>query len=151
MGLLESSVNQVTDKLVPTVINSIDIDELISQVDINELVAQVDIDQLLERVDINRIIERVDIQALIKRIDVAEVAEQVRVGSIAVKGGEEVATGTLDLLRRQLASADIIVSKIARRILRREKETELQGPANYHPRIHLFEEPLGEVASGEGQ
>jgi len=138
--------NRVVDSVVPTVVDSVDIDALIERVDVDALLRRIDIDGLLDRIDIDRLLARVDVQALIgrvdvgdiiervdlnevlagvdidallDRIDVAAIAERAQVGELVAQSTRDVAGSTLDLARRQLVALDLLVLRVVHRIMRR--------------------------------
>lgn len=138
--------NRVVEQVVPSVVDSVDIDALLERVDIDALLARIDIDGLLGRIDIDRLMARVDVQALIARVDVGEViervdlnavlaevdidallvridvaaiAERAQVGELVAQSTRDVAGSTLDLARRQLVALDLIVLRVVHRVMRR--------------------------------
>jgi uncharacterized RDD family membrane protein YckC len=138
--------NRVVEQVVPTVVDSVDIDALLERVDVDALLRRIDIDGLLDRIDIDRLMARVDVQALIarvdvggliervdldavlaevdidallNRIDVAAIAERAQVGELVAQSTRDVAGSTLDLARRQLVALDLLVLRVVHRVMRR--------------------------------
>jgi uncharacterized RDD family membrane protein YckC len=138
--------NRVVEQVVPSVVDSVDIDALLERVDIDALLRRIDVDDLLDRIDIDRLLSRVDVQALISRvdvgdivsrvdlnavladvdvdallarIDVAAIAERAKVGELVAQSTRDVAGSTLDLARRQLVALDLLVLRVVHRVMRR--------------------------------
>jgi uncharacterized RDD family membrane protein YckC len=158
--------NRVVEQVVPTVVDSVDIDALLERVDVDALLRRIDVDGLLDRIDIDRLLSRVDVQALIsrvdvggliervdlnavlaevdidallERIDVAAIAERAQVGELVAQSTRDVAGTTLDLARRQLVALDLLVLRVVHRLMRRTDWP--LGPASL-----VTEEPAAEDA-----
>jgi uncharacterized RDD family membrane protein YckC len=109
-----SHLNRLVGAVVNPVIGSVDLDELLATVDINELLDRIDIDRLLERIDLDRLLERIDMNAIIGRTSI---------GSVVTDSAGTMATSALDLVRRQAVGLDTVMSRAARRLLRRPRPT----------------------------
>lgn len=77
-AILQSVVNEVA----PTVVNAIDVGEVVDRVDIqhvidrvdlNEVMAKVDVEALIDRVDLNEVLAKVDVDHLVDRVDIVRV------------------------------------------------------------------------------
>ena len=148
--------NRVVEQVVPTVVDSVDIDALLERVDIDALLRRIDIDGLLDRIDIDRLMARVDVQALIdrvdvggviervdldavlaqvdinalmERIDVAAIAERAEIGELVSQSTRDVAGSTIDLARRQLVAIDLLVLRLVQRVLKKRGAAMEAGPA----------------------
>jgi len=86
-----SPVGRLMGAVVPSVVDSVDIDEVVSRIDVDGLVARIDIDALaerldmealLDRIDVNRLIERIEPDALLDRVDVNRVLDRVTVDDV---------------------------------------------------------------------
>ena len=147
--------NRVVEQVVPTVVDSVDIDALLERVDIDALLRRIDIDGLLDRIDIDRLMARVDVQALIdrvdvggliervdldavlaevdinalmERIDVAAIAERAEIGELVAQSTRDVAGSTIDLVRRQLVAIDLLVLRLVQRVLKQARCRHGGGP-----------------------
>ena len=148
--------NRVVEQVVPTVVDSVDIDALLERVDVDALLRRIDVDGLLDRIDIDRLMARVDVQALIdrvdvggliervdldavlaevdinalmERIDVQAIAERAQIGDLVAQSTRDVAGSTIDLARRQLVALDLLVLRLVQRVLKRRGAAMEAGPA----------------------
>jgi len=139
--------NRVVEQVVPTVVDSVDIDALLERMDVNGLLDRIDIDRLLARVDVQALIDRVDVggliervdldavlaqvdvNALMERIDVAAIAERAQIGDLVAQSTRDVAGSTIDLVRRQLVAIDLLVLRLVQRVLKRRGAAMEAGPA----------------------
>jgi hypothetical protein len=139
-------LTRIVEQVVPTVVDSIDLNKVLDQVDINALledvdvnalVARIDIDALLDRVDIDGIIDRVDINGIVQRVDidglldevdVASIAKRADIGDLVAESTTSVAGSALDLGRRQIVGLDAIVDQFVDRVMGRDPSTMKQGP-----------------------
>jgi hypothetical protein len=155
LGALGGGIDRVVGRVVPTVVQQIDVDELAQQIDVdrllrgvdlealldridvdglldrievNRLLDRVDVNRLLERVEVNRLLDRVDVNRLLERLDVAAVAERADVGGLVAQSTGRVAGSTLDLGRRWLVGLDVVCMRFVNRVLRRRPETVPLGP-----------------------
>jgi uncharacterized RDD family membrane protein YckC len=148
-------LTRVVGQVVPSVVDSVDVDALLHRVDVDALLDRVDVDALLDRIDVDRLMARVDVTALLERIDVQELvgrvdidallaqvdlnalldrvdvaalAKRAEIGDLVAKSTSDVAGSTLDLVRRQLVALDVILMRLVQKGLRR-RGTELHaGP-----------------------
>ncbi len=139
-------LTRIVEQVVPTVIDSIDLNRVLGRVDINALledvdvdalVARIDLDALLARVDVEGIIDRVDIDGIVKRVDieglldevdVAGIAKRADIGDLVAESTTSVAGSALDLGRRQIVGLDEILMRFVTRMLGRDASTLKQGP-----------------------
>lgn len=139
-------LTRIVEQVVPTVVDSIDlnrvldtvdINALLEDVDVNALVDRIDIDALLDRVDIDGIIDRVDINGIVQRVDidglldnvdVASIAKRADIGDLVAESTTSVAGSALDMGRRQIVGLDAIVDQFVDRIMGRDPTTMKQGP-----------------------
>jgi len=151
-GALGSRVEQlaqaIAERLVPLVLDAIDIDALIDRVDVDKIVARVDVDRVVDRVDIEKIIDRVDIEKIIDRVDVQKIIERVDInaivdeididslvehtelGSIIARSTTGVLTEILDVIRSQGVGLDDFILRWGNRIIGRGRRVTdwPQGP-----------------------
>jgi hypothetical protein len=112
-SLLEGAgelVQSVANEVVPSVVDAIDVDELVQRVDVQALLDRVDIDELLERIDVDALLSRVDVDALLARTEL---------GEIISRSGSAVAGRALDVVRSQGVGLDAFIGRWVDRILRR--------------------------------
>jgi uncharacterized RDD family membrane protein YckC len=142
-GVLGRLAGKVNERVVETVqpdlvLSHVDVDALVDRVDLNRALARVDLNQLLERVDLNlllehidlnlvldridmdRLIDRVDVERLLERVDIDSLVQRSGLPQIVVESQTRLAGSLIDLVRRQLAGLDAIISRGVTRLLRRE-------------------------------
>jgi uncharacterized RDD family membrane protein YckC len=76
-GLLGNGIDNVFGRVVPAVVRTLDIDEVLDRVDVDELLDRIDVDRVLDRVDVDRVLDRVDPDRLLDRVDVDRVLDRV--------------------------------------------------------------------------
>ena len=146
-GLLGAGIDRVAGAVVPAVTRSVDADELLERIDVDgllaridlnavldridvdRLMARIDVDALVQRVDVDRLVARVDVDALMQRVDVQALVGRAEVGDIISESTGQVASKTLDLVRRQLVGLDLIATRFVCRVLRRDPASLPSGPA----------------------
>ncbi len=139
-------LTRIVEQVVPTVIDSIDLNRVLARVDINALledvdvdalVARIDLDALLDRVDVEGIIDRVDIDGIVQRVDiegllddvdVAGIAKRADIGDLVAESTTSVAGSALDLGRRQVVGLDAILMQFVNRVMGHDPATLKQGP-----------------------
>jgi len=139
-------LTRIVEQVVPTVIDSIDlnrvldsvdinalledvdVDALVDRIDIDALLDRVDIDGIIDRVDINGIVQRVDIDGLLDNVDVASIAKRADIGDLVAESTTSVAGSALDVGRRGTVGLDAIVGQFVNRIMRRDPATMKVGP-----------------------
>jgi len=136
-------VGKVVSGLVPAVLRSIDLNEILERVDVealvrrlglNEIVEQVDVDRVLDSVDPNRLLDRVDVDELVRRIDMGPVArealEGIGMGELIRESTATIGQDTVEAVRVRAMHVDAGVARVVDRVLRRSRprDTELEGP-----------------------
>jgi hypothetical protein len=147
-GLLGTGIDRVAGAVVPVVTRQLDADELLGRIDVEALLARIDLDAVLDRVDVDRLIARIDVDALVQRVDVDRLIARVdvngllerididglmaraEVGDLISRSTGQVASNTLDLVRRQLSGLDAITTRFVSRLLRRDPGSLPAGPAS---------------------
>ena len=115
----ELLAQQIMERVLDLVVQSLNVDELAQQVDVNELLSQLDLNAVAQKVDLNALLSRVDVQALIDRVDIDAVIQHTDVGAaIAVSSGHVTGKG-VDILRGQAVVLDDRIDHWVRRLLRR--------------------------------
>lgn len=136
-GLLGTGIDKVAGAVVPVVTRSLDADELLERIDVdamlervdlNAMLERIDVDQLISRIDVNAIVQRVDIDALLQRVDIDDLMARAEIGEMISRSTGQVATRTIDLVRRQLVGLDVITLRVVNRVLRRDPATVPVGP-----------------------
>lgn len=145
---VEQLAQSLAERIVPLIIDAIDIDaildkvdidRLVSRVDVNKIVEEVDLDEVLDRVDIEKIIDRVDIQKVIERVDLNAVIDEIdidalvehtEIGSIIARSTTGVLTEVLDVIRSQGVGLDDFILRWGNRLIGRGKRlaTWPEGP-----------------------
>ena len=127
---VEQLAQALAERIVPLVIDPIDINaildrvdvnKIIERVDVNEVVSRVDIEKVVERVDIEKLIQRVDINAIVNEIDIDALVEQTELGSIIARSTTGILTEILDVIRSQGVGLDDFVLRWGNRLVGRRK------------------------------
>jgi hypothetical protein len=127
---VEQLAQALAERIVPLVLDAIDlnaildridVNELIDRVDINKVVSRVDIEKVVERVDIEKVIQRVDINAIVNEIDIDALVEQTEIGSIIARSTTGILTEILDVIRSQGVGLDDFTLRWGNRLIGRGK------------------------------
>ena len=86
------------------------------------IVDAIDIDAVLDKVDVEKIIERVDINAIVNEIDIDALVEQTELGSIIARSTTGVLTEILDVIRAQGVGLDDFIMRWGNRLIGRRKK-----------------------------
>jgi hypothetical protein len=128
---VEQLAQALAERIVPLIVDAIDlnaildridIDKLIERVDINEVVSRVDIEAVVERVDIEKLIQRVDINAIVNEIDIDALVEQTELGSIIARSTTGILTEILDVIRSQGVGLDDFILRWGNRLIGRRRK-----------------------------
>jgi uncharacterized RDD family membrane protein YckC len=131
-------IGSVIGLVAPTVIDNIDLDDVIEAVDVNQIAARLDLDALIDRMDVDAIAARLDLDALIDRMDVDAIAarldlnaliDRIDMTQLTAGASQEFAQSGLDLARRQVIRADATVEAFVDRTLRRPFVPRPDAPA----------------------
>jgi len=125
---MEQMAQQVAERVIALVLDSIDIDALIDRVDVEKIIDRVDVDKVVDRVDVQKIIERVDINGIVKNIDIDSLVEQTELGSIIARSTTGVLTEVLDVIRAQGVGLDDFFFRLSNRLIRRKVADLPTGP-----------------------
>jgi hypothetical protein len=132
---MEQLAQALAERIVPAVLDAIDIDSIIDRVDIEKLIDRVDIDKIVSRVDVDaiinkvdveKIIERVDVQKIIERVDINKIdidalVEQTELGSIIARSTTGIVTEVLDVIRAQGVGLDDFIFRWGNRLVGRRR------------------------------
>jgi hypothetical protein len=118
---MEQLAQALAERIVPMVIEAIDIDALIDRVDV---------EKVIERVDVEKIIDRVDINSIVNKIDIDSLVEQTELGSIIARSTTGIVTEILDVIRAQGVGLDDFILRWGNRLIGRGKQisTWPEGP-----------------------
>jgi hypothetical protein len=145
---MEQLAQSLAERVVPMIIDAIDINSIIEKVDINQVVQRVDVDEIVSKVDVDKIVDRVDIEAIIDRVDIQKIidrvdinkivegididalVEQTELGSIIARSTTGIVTEILDVIRAQGVGLDDFVFRWGNRLVgRRAKVADWpEGP-----------------------
>jgi hypothetical protein len=126
---MEQLAQSLAERVVPMIIDAIDINSIIEKVDVNQLVQRVDVNEIVSEVDIEAIIDRVDIQKIIDRVDINKIVEginidalveQTELGSIIARSTTGIVTEILDVIRAQGVGLDDFVFRWGNRLVGRK-------------------------------
>jgi len=136
---VEQLAQALAERIVPLVLDAIDLDaildrvdiekliervdlnKVVSRVDLNEVVQRIDIDQVIERVDLQKVIEKVDINSIVNEIDIDALVEQTELGSIIARSTTGILTEILDVIRSQGVGLDDFVLRWGNRLIGRRR------------------------------
>lgn len=113
-GLYSLVVDKALEKVVPSIMEFVDVDGVVRRIDIDEAVQRIDIDKLLQRVEWNSLLDRVDWDRQMKRINFDDIVQRVDIDSIAAQSTSGVFTQMMDVLRIRIVAADLFLLVMAR-------------------------------------
>src|ERR1700722_4397220 len=128
---VEQLAQSLAERIVPLIVDAIDIDPLLDKVDVEKLIERVDVEKVVERVDVQKIIDRVDVQQVIDKVDINAIAdkididalvEQTELGSIIARSTTGVLTEVLDVIRAQGVGVDDFILRWGNRLVGRGKK-----------------------------
>jgi hypothetical protein len=125
---MEQLAQALAERIVPLIVDAIDIDALLDKVDVEKLIERVDVEKVVERVDVQKIIDKVDVQqvidkvdinAIVDKIDIDALVEQTELGSIIARSTTGVLTEVLDVIRAQGVGVDDFILRWGNRLIGR--------------------------------
>ena len=128
---VEQLAQSLAERIVPLIVDAIDIDTLLDKVDVEKLIERVDVEKVIERVDVQKIIDKVDVQqvidkvdinAIVDKIDIDALVEQTELGSIIARSTTGVLTEVLDVVRAQGVGVDDFILRWGNRLIGRGKK-----------------------------
>jgi hypothetical protein len=136
---VEQLAQALAERIVPLIVDAIDIDALIDRVDVEKMIDRVDVEKIIDRVDVEKIIDRVDVEKIIDRVDVEKIIDRVDInaivdqvdidalvehtelGSIIARSTTGVLTEVLDVIRAQGVGLDDFILRWGNRLILRGK------------------------------
>jgi hypothetical protein len=118
---VEQLAQALAERLVPLIVDAIDIDALLDRVDVEKIIERVDVEKIIERVDVQKIIDRVDVNAIVDEIDIDALVEHTELGSIIARSTTGVLTEILDVIRAQGVGLDDFILRWGNRLIGRGK------------------------------
>jgi len=127
---VEQFAQALAERIVPLIVDAIDIDALLDKVDVEKIIERVDVEKIIDRVDVQKIIDRVDVQQIIDRVDINAIVdgididalvEQTEIGSIIARSTTGVLTEILDVIRAQGVGLDDFILRWGNRLIGRGK------------------------------
>jgi len=127
---VEQLAQALAERIVPLIVDAIDVDALIDRVDVEKMIDRVDVEKIIDRVDVEKIIDRVDVQKIIDRVDINAIVDQVDIdalvehtelGSIIARSTTGVLTEVLDVIRAQGVGLDDFILRWGNRLILRGK------------------------------
>jgi hypothetical protein len=128
---VEQLAQALAERIVPLIVDAIDIDSILDKVDVEKIIERVDVEKIVERVDVQKIIDRVDVQEIIERVDINAIVdkididslvEQTELGSIIARSTTGVLTEVLDVIRSQGVGLDDFILRWGNRLIGRGKK-----------------------------
>jgi hypothetical protein len=115
-------LNAILDRVdIERIIDRVDINEVVNRVDIDEILDRVDIEKIIDRVDIQKVIERVDINSIVNELDIDALVEQTELGSIIARSTTGILTEILDVIRSQGVGLDDFTLRWGNKLIGRGK------------------------------
>ncbi len=127
----------------------IDLGALLARVDVNEILARIDVDQVIGRVDLDEVMARIDVDAVVNRIDIDRIVQSADLAGIVAQSTRGITASTIDLVRRQVAGIDEVITRIAARVARRDPDLDPDGPPGLQ-RVPTADRPARERPSISG-
>ncbi len=118
---VEQLAQALAERIVPLIVDAIDIDALLDKVDVEKIIERVDVEKIIDRVDVQKIIDRVDVNSIVDEIDIDKLVEQTELGSIIARSTTGVLTEILDVIRAQGVGLDDFVLRWGNRLIGRRK------------------------------
>jgi hypothetical protein len=84
---------------------------------------------ILESIDVDAVLEEVDIQALLERIDLEALSRQISIGSLVVEGTTDAAGSAINMAQGQALVANEAIRESVWRRFGRHNEENKDGPA----------------------
>jgi uncharacterized RDD family membrane protein YckC len=129
---------------VNDIVKHIDIDQILEHVDIQALIDRIDMNEVLARVDLQALLERIDLNEVVSKIDLDTLVKSTDLGAIIAQSTGGMASGAIDLLRRQGVGIDGVVTRGATQIRRHALADAPAGP----PLLVAADEHATESAAG---
>jgi hypothetical protein len=128
---VEQLAQALAERIVPLIVDAIDIDALLDKVDVEKIIERVDVQKVIDRIDIQQVIDRVDINAIVDGIDIDALVEHTELGSIIARSTTGVLTEILDVIRAQGVGLDDFILRWGNRLIGRGKRVAdwPDGPA----------------------
>ncbi len=127
---VEQLAQALAERIVPLIVDAIDVDALIDRVDVEKMIDRVDVEKIIDRVDVEKIIDRVDVQkiidrvdnnAIVDKVDIDSLVEHTELGSIIARSTTGVLTEVLDVIRAQGVGLDDFILRWGNRLILRGK------------------------------
>ena len=127
---VEQLAQALAERIVPLVLDAIDINAILDRIDVNKIIERVDVDKVISRVDIEKVVERVDIEKVVERVDINKIVseididslvEQTELGSIIARSTTGILTEILDVIRSQGVGLDDFILRWGNRLVGRRK------------------------------
>jgi hypothetical protein len=134
---VEQLAQALAERIVPLIVDAIDIDALLDKVDVEKIIERVDVQKIIDRIDIQQVIDRVDINAIVDGIDIDALVEHTELGSIIARSTTGVLTEILDVIRAQGVGLDDFILRWGNRLVGRGKRVAdwPDGPALVEPKV----------------
>jgi len=128
---VEQLAQALADRLVPLIVDAIDMNALLDKVDVEKIIERIDINAVIERVDLNAVLEQVDLNAIVDKIDIDALVEHTELGSIIAHSTTGILTEVLDVVRAQGVGLDDFALRWGNRLIGRGKRVAdwPEGPA----------------------
>jgi hypothetical protein len=132
----QQAATRLMDQVVPVVARSIleriDLNEVVDQVDLDAVTARIDLNALAKQIDVDQVVERVDLVAIAQRVldglDLPAIArgviDELELSEIIRESTGTVTVEAVDALRLGGMTADRMVSRVIDRLLMRKTERE---------------------------
>ena len=126
-------IDAIVSKMdIDALVRQVDIDAIVSDVDVDAIARRIDLDAIAARIDIDAIVSRVDVDAIVQRLDLVALAEEVVNGidlpEIIRESTGSMASEVVRDVRMQSIDADVAISRLVDRIIRRRRARRTDAP-----------------------
>jgi hypothetical protein len=94
---------------------------------VDAIVRRLDLDALMGRIDVDALLARIDVNGLVDRLDFDSLVEQTDLGAVIAQSTGGIASGAVDLVRRQGVGLDGLVASWTAHVQRR-RAVAASGP-----------------------
>jgi hypothetical protein len=91
------AVHALIAALAATVLDEVDLDQVVARVDLDRIVERINLNQIAARIDLDEIVDRVDVDAIAQRIDLDAIAARIDLDAIVARVDIEAILARVDL------------------------------------------------------
>jgi hypothetical protein len=95
--LAARAVGALVAAVAATVLEEIDLDQVVARVDLDRIVQRIDLDRIVQRIDLDAVAARIDLDRIVERVDVDAVASRIDLDAIVARVDVAAVVARLDL------------------------------------------------------